>query len=112
MQFIFNTNLPDFQQNVIETSEKHLILVDFWADWCSPCLVIAPILEALIPDYYGKVLLAKCEVDKDENMKLAGRYKIRGFPSVLLFKKGIELDRFSSAQTAQFITEFIKPHLD
>jgi thioredoxin 1 len=83
--------------------------VDFWADWCSPCLVIAPQLARVIPEYEGRVLLAK--IDADENMKLAGRYKLRGFPTLILFIDGEEVDRFGGAKPAQAIREFLDRHL-
>lgn len=104
----FNVNLDDFDKKVIQTSETIPVLVDFWADWCGPCIVIAPILEKIISDYNGSIQLAKLEVDEGENMKLAGKYQVRGFPTIILFEKGIEIERFSSAQSYGFIDQFIQ----
>ncbi len=104
---IINTDLQHFQKDVIEASGDKPILVDFWAEWCSPCLVIAPVLEKLVTEYDGAVRLVKLEVDEGENMKLAGRYKVRGFPTIILFKDGEELGRFSSARPAHWVREFI-----
>ena len=104
-------HLADFDSQVIQASQTRPVLVDFWADWCGPCRIISPILEQLILDYAGQVALAKLEVDEGENMKLAGRYQVRGFPTVILFKNGNELDRFSGARSKQAITEFINSHL-
>ena len=70
------------------------VLVDLWAEWCSPCLVVAPLLKQLIEEYEGKIKLAKVEVDEGENMKLAGRYQVRGFPTILLIHKGEEIAPF------------------
>ena len=112
MSDIFNVQLQDFDDRVLAASQQRIVLVDFWAEWCPPCLVIAPVLEQLIPDYAGQVQLAKLEVDEGDNMKLAGRYKVRGFPTVILFKHGEEKARFSSARTKGFIEEFIEPWLD
>ena len=112
MSDIFDVNLDDFDERVLAASEQHIVLVDFWADWCSPCLVIAPLLERVVAKYAGKVVLAKLEVDAEENMKLAGRYKVRGFPTIILFKHGEEKNRFSSARSMGFIEEFIEPWLD
>lgn len=99
--------IADFEQRVLAQSHHTPVLVDFWADWCGPCLFLAPTLEAVIKEYEGKVLLAKVDTEIDENLKLAGRYKVRGFPTVVLIHKGEEIARFSSNQTKSFIREFI-----
>ncbi len=108
---IFNINLEDFQERVLEASRKTPVLVDFWADWCSPCIAIAPVLSRVVESFEGQVLLAKLEVDEGHNMKLAGKYLIRGFPTIILFKDEKEVDRFSSARPAQFIEHFIQQQL-
>ncbi|HEY0721422.1 MAG TPA: thioredoxin domain-containing protein [Gammaproteobacteria bacterium] len=107
--YIFDVDTDDFQQKVIEASHQQPVMVDFWADWCGPCLALSPVLDRVIPEYEGRVLLAK--VDADENMKLCGHYKLRGFPTVLLFVNGEEAERFSSARPAPFVREFIDRHL-
>jgi len=112
MTDIYDVQLEDFDDGVLAASTQRIVLVDFWADWCSPCLVIAPVLERVIADYAGKIALAKLEVDEGENMKLAGRYRVRGFPTIVLFKNGEEKDRFSSARPRQFIEQFIEQWLD
>ena len=83
-----------------------------WADWCGPCHFLSPVLNKVIPSYGGKVRLAKIEVDEGDNMKIAGRYGARGFPTVLLFKDGEEIARFHSAKPEHFVREFIEAHLD
>jgi len=107
---IFETHLEAFEQDVIEASHDRPILVDCWADWCAPCHAIAPILEQVVHNYGGAVALAKLEVDEGENMKIAGRYAVRGFPTILLIKNGEELGRFSGAKPAHFIENFIATH--
>jgi thioredoxin 1 len=109
---VFDTSLESFKQDVLEASVERPILVDFWADWCSPCLVIAPLLEQVLFDLKGAVGLAKLEVDLGENMKLAGHYRVRGFPTVILFNDGQELGRFSGARSRPQIISFIKDHVD
>lgn len=106
--FIFDIAFEDFEENVLKVSHTKPILVDFWADWCSPCLFIAPVLNEVMNDYQGEVLLAKLEVDEGENMKLAGQYQVRGFPTIILFQNGEEQARFSSARSKSFIENFIE----
>jgi thioredoxin 1 len=108
--YIFDIDGNDeFQQRVVEASHQQPVLVDFWADWCSPCLMIAPVLAKVIPEYEGQVLLAK--IDADENMKLAGHYKLRGFPTIIMFVNGEEVGRFSGAKPAPEVRKFIDERL-
>jgi putative thioredoxin len=109
---IFDTDLHHFEADVIAASKDHLVLVDLWADWCGPCHFLSPVLQKVIPTYNGKVRLAKVEVDEGENMKLAGRYGARGFPTVLLFKDGEERARFHGAKPEHFVRQFIDEQLD
>ncbi len=109
--FVFDTDLQNFDQQVLQASFRQPVLVDFWADWCSPCIAIAPVLSRVVESFEGQVLLAKLEVDEGDNMKLAGQYRVRGFPTIILFRDGEEIDRFSSARPAQFIETFIEQSL-
>jgi putative thioredoxin len=106
--YLYDINLDDFTSKVLKPSYKHPVLVDFWADWCSPCIFIAPVLARVINAYEGQVILAKLEVDEGKNMKLAGQFQVRGFPTIILFENGKEVSRFSSARSQQFIEEFIE----
>lgn len=110
-QRIFSVDLDEFDERVIAASNATPVIVDFWADWCAPCHAVAPHLAKVIDDLDGRVRLAKVEVDEGENMKLAGRYKVRGFPTVMLLRDGIELARFSGARPAQWIVEWLDQHL-
>ncbi len=105
-------SLETFNPLVIKASHEKLVLVDFWADWCSPCLIVAPILDKALKDYSADIIYAKLEVDEGENMKLAGSYKVRGFPTIMLFRNGEEVDRFSGAKPAQFIEKFLLSNLN
>ena len=107
--YIFSIDEDEFAARVIDASHQQPILVDFWADWCSPCLMIAPVLKKVIPEYNGELLLAK--IDADENMKLCGHYRLRGFPTLLLFVNGEEVGRISGAQSVQALRAFINPLL-
>lgn len=99
-----------FPNLVLEASHNRPVLVDFWAEWCAPCLLIEPELRRVIRDFQGKVALVRVEVEEDDNMRLAGRYNINGFPTVLLFQNGREVGRFQSARRSCFITDFIRRH--
>lgn len=109
---IFAADLDNFHNIVIEASHQRPILVDLWAEWCSPCLVIAPLLEKIAKEFGDQIGIAKVEVDEDENMKLAGKYQVRGFPTLMLFQNGEELARFSGAKPLHFIREFIEQHAE
>ena len=110
-QGVFDVGLDAFEKDVLKASFATPVLVDLWAEWCSPCIVLAPVLNTLISEYKGELKLAKVEVDEDENMKLAGRFSVRGFPTVIMFMNGEEVDRFSGAKTLSFCREFVDEHL-
>lgn len=110
-QLIFDVDLDRFQSAVIDASNAQPILVDFWADWCAPCHALAPQLERAVGDLDGRVMLAKLEVDEGENMRLAGQYQLRGFPSVILFQGGDERARFSGVRSTHQICDWVKEHL-
>ncbi len=98
----------DFAAKVLDASQQILVLVDFWAEWCPPCRALTPLLEKLAHEYAGRLMLVKVEVDADDNMKLAGRYRLRGFPTVLLICKGDEVARFSGYQPEHFVRGIIE----
>jgi len=108
---IFECGLEDFEERVLAASHDKPILVDFWADWCAPCHAITPHLNRVMGDMDGSIRLAKVEVDEGENMKLAGRYRLRGFPTIMLFHAGKELGRFSGARASHWIEDWIEQHL-
>ncbi len=105
MDFICDVGEEDFEERVAKRSHAVPVLVDIGADWCAPCRVLTPLLERLAKDYGGAFMLAN--VDADENMKLAGRHKVRGFPTVIAYSRGEEIDRFHGAQTEGFLRRFI-----
>ena len=74
----------NFDQMVLQAETP--VLVDFWASWCRPCLMTAPILEELAEEYAGRITIAKLDVD--QNPKTASRYRVMSIPTLLLFKKG------------------------
>jgi len=103
--FSCNVEEADFDQLVVARSHERPVLVDISADWCAPCRVLAPLLHKLVVAYDGKFILGI--VDADENMKIAGRHQVRGFPTVVAYSHGAEIDRFHSAQTEGFLRKFI-----
>lgn len=109
-QHIFTACADTFEEYVIGASNDRPVLVDLWAEWCPPCLVIAPVLEKIVHEYAGAIALVKIEVDAGANMKIAGRFRVRGFPTILLIEAGEERGRFSSARPAHFIRDFIVQH--
>ena len=105
MKHSYDVEEADFDELVVARSHDVPVLLDIGADWCSPCLVLGPMLEELAHDYGGKFVLAK--VDADENMRIAGRHKVRGFPTVIAYSHGQETARFHSAQPMHFLRSFI-----
>jgi thioredoxin 1 len=108
---IFAVDVERFSSMVIDASHQQPILVDFWADWCGPCHALSPHLERVINELDGAVRLAKVEVDEGDNMRLAGQYRLRGFPTVILFHGGQELARFSGARSTHQIRDWVREHL-
>ncbi|MCM2288291.1 MAG: thioredoxin domain-containing protein [Sulfuritalea sp.] len=102
---VFDVTEEDFDAAVVARSQQTPVLVDIGADWCAPCRVLGPLLDRLARGYDGAFLLAN--VDADENMRIAGRHKVRGFPTVIAYSGGVEIDRFHSAQTEGFLRKFI-----
>ncbi|RKZ70586.1 MAG: thioredoxin [Gammaproteobacteria bacterium] len=109
---IYDVDLEQFDDRVLAASHDVPVLIDLWAEWCSPCLVIAPLLKQLVEEHEGKLKLAKIEVDEGENMKLAGHYKVRGFPTIILIINGEEVARFSGAKPLSFLRNFIDENIN
>ena len=84
---VLSLNNSNFKGEVIES--KGLVLVDFWADWCGPCKMLAPILEELSGETEAKI----CKVNVDESGDLAGDYGIRSIPTMIIFKDGVKVDQ-------------------
>jgi thioredoxin 1 len=96
--------------NFDEVLRNHsLVLVDFWAEWCAPCRMIAPILEELAQEYEGKLLVAKLDVD--ENPKTAMRYRVMSIPTVILFKNGQPVEVLVGAQPKRNFQAKLEKHL-
>ncbi len=83
-EHIKNVSDGTFDQDVLKSDQP--VLVDYWAAWCGPCKMIAPILEEVASEYAGKLKIAKVNVD--ENQETAAKFGIRGIPTLMLFKNG------------------------
>jgi len=99
----------DFEQEVIEKSKKIPVLVDFWAEWCMPCLMFSPILESLSEKYNGKFILAKVNVD--ENPDTSKKYNIMSIPTAILFKNGKPVDEFIGAAPKEIVEDWLKNNI-
>lgn len=105
----FETTAADFDARVLEQSHETLVIVDFWAEWCAPCRVLMPLLQKLADDYQGKLLLAKVNTDKEQ--ELAARWGIRSLPTVKFFRNGAVVDEFLGAQPESAIRAMIEQFL-
>jgi len=94
----------DFEEQVLNADTP--VLVDFWADWCAPCKMIAPIVEELAKEYDGRVTFAKVDVDANEEVPI--KYGIRSIPTLLVFKGGKPVDQVIGAVPKSVL----KKHLD
>ena len=81
------------------------LVVDFWATWCGPCRMVAPVIAELTKEYDGKIVVGKCDVEENED--LAAEYGIRNIPTILFFKNGQVFDKIVGAQSkAKFDEKF------
>ena len=106
--FVFDTTEASFEQDVILRSKDVPILVDFWASWCEPCKALGPILEKLAAEFNGGFLLAKVDVDAEQ--QLAGYFQVKSIPTVMLLKNGQIVDGFPGALPENQLREFLKHH--
>ena len=98
-----------FQAEVIDASKVQPVMVDFWAEWCRPCHMLAPTVAEIAQDYSGKLKVVKLNVD--ENVNAAGRFNIRGIPTLLIFKGGQVAEQIVGAVSKEQITKALERHL-
>ncbi len=96
-----------FEDDVIKNDQP--VLVDFWADWCGPCKMIAPILEEVAKEYDGKIKIMKMNVDA--NQEIPARFGIRGIPTLILFKSGAPAAQKVGALAKGQLTAFIDSNI-
>ena len=97
----------DFEVEVLKSPV--LVLVDFWAAWCAPCRMLAPVVEQIAEKYEGKAKVLKLNVD--ENTLTSGKYNIKGIPTLLLFKDGVVKEQIVGNTTKGTISKMIDNHL-
>lgn len=105
MSNIISVNDDEF----LAVVEKGLVLVDFFAEWCGPCKMLAPVIEQISNDLSGKLKVVK--VDVDHAQQIAGKFEITSIPTLILFKDGKEAGRLIGLQDSDSINELISQHL-
>ena len=101
--WVVDVTEENFQAEVLETSVQTPVLVDFWAPWCGPCRMVAPIVEEIAGDYADKVKVGK--VNTDESPETATKFGIRSIPTLMIFKDGQIADQIVGAVPKDHITE-------
>lgn len=97
----------NFEQEVLKSDKP--VLVDFWAEWCAPCRMIAPTVESIATDYADRAKVGKLNVD--QNLDVTGRYSIRGIPTLLIFKGGQIQEQVVGATSKDVIVKLLEKHL-
>ncbi|RLE47712.1 thioredoxin [Candidatus Woesearchaeota archaeon] len=109
MENLIEVNDSDFEEKVINKSKEVPVVVDFWAAWCGPCVMLGPTLERLAEQFGGKFILAKLNVD--ENPSVSQTYRIMSIPSVKMFKDGKVADEFVGALPEPMVKEWLDKNL-
>ncbi|MEI6305047.1 MAG: thioredoxin [Candidatus Taylorbacteria bacterium] len=106
MSKVINATQSDFDEVVMKSDLP--VLVDFWAPWCGPCRMMAPILDELSDSMAGSLKIVKVDVDEPSNQALATQYEIRSIPSLKLIKKGEVIAEFLGLRTKEALEQEIK----
>ena len=106
---IIDVNENDFENKVINASDNKLIVVDFWAPWCGPCRMVAPIVDEISKEFEGKIKVFK--LNTDENPNIASQYGIRSIPTLMVFKGGQKVDTVVGAVPKSTLAGTISKYL-
>jgi thioredoxin 1 len=107
VQAIVEATDANFEQEVLKSDQA--VLVDFWAVWCGPCKMIAPIIDDLATTYQGKAKIMKMDVDKNPSTPM--RYNVRGIPTLLVFKGGKVVEQIVGYKDKDFLTAALNKHV-
>jgi thioredoxin 1 len=107
MAEILNTTDTEFSDTVSESDK--LVVVDMWAEWCSPCKMMEPVLEEIAEEYSDKLEVVKLNIDQNQDTPL--KFGVMNIPTLIFFRNGMEIDRVIGAFPKKQLLNRIKPHL-
>ncbi len=108
MSNVITVNKENFDEQVLQSEIP--VLVDFWAEWCGPCKMIAPSVSEIADDFTGKCVVAK--IDVDENPEISATYGIRGIPALLFFRDGKPVDQVVGAVSKTVLVQHLNKVID